>query len=253
MEELFSFQIAGPFIAYMLFLALLHLRKTPTVMTGRLDFFLLALGLSGFFMAWLAPAVIPVQALVNYGSLAWGLMFVLYILVVNLISTVFSQKIVIYNLESISVVRALLEAGERATGVRDSPKGSQGNQRGASDCGKILDLPEPSPEDKVPGADEEPEGSSKSSSVETGQGVLREAMLQMAMVPALGAVWHIMAFPAMRNTVLVSQGRKLDKKAWEAALTGIKKVTRNAKTGAGWIAALFLCIAIALSVAVMMV
>ena len=83
---------------YLLFLIWLRLRRYTTVLSGRTDRLLLALGLSGVVVFDIGPAVIPLGALDLYGVFALVLFFLLYIQAVFYLDSSFAQRIVVYNL-----------------------------------------------------------------------------------------------------------------------------------------------------------
>ena len=67
---------------YLLYLLHLRLRRHTTVLSGRADRLLLALGLSGIVVFDIGPAVIPLGSLDLYGAFALILFFLLYLQVV---------------------------------------------------------------------------------------------------------------------------------------------------------------------------
>ncbi|MBO7726169.1 MAG: hypothetical protein J6S40_06835 [Thermoguttaceae bacterium] len=84
--------------AYLLFLICLRLRRYTTVLNGRTDRLLLALGLSGIVVFDIGPAIIPLGSLDLYGIFALILFFLLYLQVVFYLDTSLSRRIVVYNL-----------------------------------------------------------------------------------------------------------------------------------------------------------
>ena len=83
---------------YLLYLLHLRLRRHTTVLSGRADRLLLALGLSGIVVFDIGPAVIPLGSLDLYGAFALILFFLLYLQVVFYLDASFSRRIIVYNL-----------------------------------------------------------------------------------------------------------------------------------------------------------
>ncbi len=87
-----------PLLAYLVFLSHLHSREKTTVLSGRTDRLLLALGLSGIVVFGIGPTVIPLGSLDLYGVFALVLFFLLYLALVFYLDAAFSQRIIVYNL-----------------------------------------------------------------------------------------------------------------------------------------------------------
>lgn len=98
LSTLFDLAPLSTLAVYLLFLVCLRLRRYTTVLSGRTDRLLLALGLSGVVVFDIGPAVIPLGALDLYGVFALILFFLLYIQVVFYLDSSFAQRIVVYNL-----------------------------------------------------------------------------------------------------------------------------------------------------------
>ena len=95
---LFDLAPCAALTAYLFFLVYLRLRQRTTVLSGRTDRLLLALGLSGIVVFDIGPAVIPLGSLDLYGGLALLLFFLLYLQVVFYLDSSFSRRIIVYNL-----------------------------------------------------------------------------------------------------------------------------------------------------------
>ena len=95
---LFDLAPCAALTTYLFFLVYLRLRQRTTVLSGRTDRLLLALGLSGIVVFDIGPAVIPLGSLDLYGALALFLFFLLYLQVVFYLDSTFSRRIIVYNL-----------------------------------------------------------------------------------------------------------------------------------------------------------
>ena len=127
---------AGTFPLFLYFLVLTFFlwRRRPTILTGRTDALLLTFGLSGVVALGIIPSFVPFSSLLNYGYFAWVLLFLLYIFLVFSLSSAFSRKIIIYNLNMQRAREVLVKRFPNSSG---SPEGSDSVRF----TGTILEIP----------------------------------------------------------------------------------------------------------------
>ena len=97
-----------PLGLYFFVMAALQRGRRPKMLTGQEDMTALALGLVGFVMVGPMLYFLPMDAIAFWGFYAWGLVVVLYVLIVWFLGTVFRFRVVIYNID-MSELRDILE------------------------------------------------------------------------------------------------------------------------------------------------
>ena len=95
-SRMFAFALL-PLFFYFVFLTRLHLRSTPTVLNGSLDFRLLAWGLFGLITLGPGRLIIPMYVFAAWGIYTWIFWFGFYFMVVRIIATQFKNRLVVYH------------------------------------------------------------------------------------------------------------------------------------------------------------
>lgn len=86
-----------PFLCYITFLTSLHFRRTPTVISGSLDFSLLAWGLFGMITLGPGRLIIPLYVFTAWGIFTWIFWFGFYFVVVHVFASRFHGRMVLYH------------------------------------------------------------------------------------------------------------------------------------------------------------
>ena len=86
-----------PLLGYFAFLAVLYLRRTPTVLNGALDFTLLAWGLFGLVTLGPGKMIIPIYVFAAWNVLTWGFWVGSYFAAVYFLAMQFRNRFVVYH------------------------------------------------------------------------------------------------------------------------------------------------------------
>ena len=103
----------GPLGLYLLTLAILNLRRRPTLITGARDTTALAIGLAGFVLVGPIELLLPQRALNLFAAAAWLAALACYGLTVCLVILFSRRRLVIYNLPPATGRALLLDAIDR--------------------------------------------------------------------------------------------------------------------------------------------
>lgn len=105
--------VLAPLALYCGFLAWAHGGVRSRAVSGPVDLFFLFFGLSGLFFVGPAHALVPIDALIDKGGLAWVLMMLLYFLFALLLGLTRRFRLTVYNISLEGVRRRLHEYTDR--------------------------------------------------------------------------------------------------------------------------------------------
>ncbi len=104
-----------PLACYFLFLAALHIRRRPTLLTGRQDFMLLACGLFGLVTLGPGRLLIPISVLTYWHLLSWFFWAMFYFSAAYLATVVCRRhRLVIYHSPANQLIDKLVERTQQA-------------------------------------------------------------------------------------------------------------------------------------------
>jgi len=86
-----------PLVCYFAFLTKLHLRKTPTLLNGYLDFTLLAWGLFGLITLGPGRLLIPLYVFIAWDSFTWVFWFGFYFAATHILALQFRKRFIVYH------------------------------------------------------------------------------------------------------------------------------------------------------------
>ena len=109
---MFAFALL-PLVFYFAFLTRLHLRQTPTVLSGSLDFTLLAWGLSGLISLGPGRLIIPLYVFTAWGIYTWIFWFGFYFSVVHFLAKQFKNRLVVYHCQRELVLPAFFTLAQK--------------------------------------------------------------------------------------------------------------------------------------------